>query len=350
MILVVGEIVERRGTGENMNESLLKNYYEKLRRSAFIKSLLWGLAFGFSAAFIAGFITWFSYEKGFFITIAVFAAVTVAATLACYYAFFRPTAKDAARKVDSLGLEERMITMLELEGCEDYIAVRQREDAKAALEEFGEKKLGLGVSLALIIALSISAALGIAGTAVTGLSDLGVIRSGAEIVEEAQGKDPRNYVTIKYEATSGGNIAGNAEQTIRKNGSTETVVAVATEGFRFFCWTDGYAYPARSDERLTESETFTALFVQIGADGAEEKPAGDESDDQPPEDGNDAEEEENPPSGSTHANYDYVVDWTIHYRDILGDYYDLAMKELSGGGEISEELRKFIENYFNSLK
>lgn len=333
-----------------MNESLFRNYYKKLRRSAIIKSVLWGLAFGFIAAFITGFITWFSYEKGFLITIGVFVAATLAASLICYYAFFRPTAKDAAKAVDALGLEERMITMLELEGSDDYMAVRQREDAKEALEKFGDKKLGLGISLALVITLAIVAAFGVSGATVTGLADLGVIKSGAELIDEAQGKDPRNYVTIKYQATSGGNIVGNAEQTIRKNGATETVVAAAEDGYMFFCWTDGYAYPARSDARLTESETYTALFVQLGSDGAEEKPDGDESDDQPPEDGNDTEEDTSQPSTTVPANYDYVLDWTIHYRDILDDYYEQAMKELAENGELSEELRKFIENYFNSLK
>ena len=69
-----------------------------------------------------------------------------------------------------------------------------------------------------------------------------------------------------------------------------------------------------------------------------------------PEDGNDTEDE-NPPSPSTNpANYDYVVDWTIHYSDILGEYYEEAMKQLAESGELSEELRKFIESYFNSLK
>lgn len=333
-----------------MNKSVFQKYYGKLRRGAIIKSLLWGLALGFIAAFIAGFATWMSYEKGFLITLGVFVAVTAAVTAFCYFVFFRPDSKAVARKVDSLGLEERMITMLELENSEDYIAMRQREDTKAALGKLGDKKFGIGVSLALIIVLSVSAVFGVSAATVTGLSDLGVIKSGAELIDEANGRDPRNYVTVSYTALSGGYIYGEEEQTIRKNGSAEPVLAVAEEGYRFYRWTDGYPYPLRTDTGLSESVTYTAWFLPVDADGAEEKPDGDESDDQPPEDGND-NDDENPPSPTTNPeNYDYVLDWTIHYRDILGDYYDEAMKELAESGELSEELRKFIENYFNSLK
>lgn len=333
-----------------MNESVFKKYYGKLRRNAILKSFLWGLAFGFIAAFIAGFAMWMSYEKGFLITIGVFVGVTALVTALCYFLFFRPTAKDVARKVDSLGLEERMITMLELENSEDYIAMRQREDAKASLGKLGDKKFSIGASVALIITLSISAVFGVSAATVTGLSDLGVIKSGAEMIDEARGRDPRNYVTVNYEALSGGYIYGEKEQTIKKNGETETVLAVAEDGYRFYCWTDGYPYPVRADKGVGESTTFTARFVKVDDDGAEEKPDGDESDDQPPEDGNDTDEE-NPPSPSSNPeNYDYVIDWTINYRDVLGDYYEEAMRQLAESGELSDELRKFIESYFNSLK
>ena len=333
-----------------MNESVFRLYYGKLKRSAWLKSLLWGLVFGSAAAFVAGLITWLGYEKGFLITIAVFVAVTAAATLIAYRFFFRPTEKDVARCIDALGLEERMITMLELEGSDDYIALRQREDAKTSLESFGNKKLGAIVSVTLAVILTVCAVLGFTATTVTGLSDLGVIKSGAELIDEAAGRDPKNYVTVYYVAGTGGKIEGETEQKIRKNDTTEIVMAVPDSGYRFFGWTDGYEYPYRSDDNLSESKTFTALFYKTDADGAEDEPAGDESDDQPPEDGNDTEDE-NPPSPSTNpANYDYVVDWTIHYSDILGEYYEEAMKQLAESGELSEELRKFIESYFNSLK
>ena len=102
-----------------MQESVFRDYYSRLRREGFIKALLWGLAIGFFAAFITAFATWMSYFKGFYLTVGILVGVTAVCTVALYFLFFKPTAKDVARRVDKLGLEERLIPMLELEKCED---------------------------------------------------------------------------------------------------------------------------------------------------------------------------------------------------------------------------------------
>lgn len=150
-----------------MND-LFRQYYARLRRGGIVKSLLWGVAVGFLAAFVAALVTWMTYFDGFFLTIGVFVAVAAATALICYFRFFRPTAKDVARKVDSLGLEERMITMLELEKSDDYIALRQREDAQRSLQKLGMNKFKFGISLALVLVLSIGGVFALSMTTVTG--------------------------------------------------------------------------------------------------------------------------------------------------------------------------------------
>ena len=198
-----------------MND-LFRQYYARLRRGGIVKSLLWGVAVGFLAAFVAALVTWMTYFDGFFLTIGVFVAVAAATALICYFRFFRPTAKDVARKVDSLGLEERMITMLELEKSDDYIALRQREDAQRSLQKLGMNKFKFGISLALVLVLSIGGVFALSMTTVTGLSDLGVIPSGAQLIDEAAGRNPRNYVDVVYSAMEGGYIYGESEQNLRK--------------------------------------------------------------------------------------------------------------------------------------
>ena len=334
-----------------MHESVFRQYYRRLKREAILKSLLWGLAFGLIAAFIVGFATWMSYFKGFFLTVGIFAGVTATVSVAGYFIFFKPTARDVARRIDALGLEERMITMLELEKDESYMAMRQREDAKKSLIDLGGAKLKFGISLTLTLLLSIGGFFGVAATTVTGLSDFGVIPSGAQLIDEAKGRSPKNYFEVNYVATNGGEIVGEAEQRIVKNGSTETVIAVATDGFRFYRWTDGYPYPARSDSGITENITFTAWFLPITADDEEESPDGDEATDQPSEDGNDQEDEETSSKpGSEPPNYDYVYAWTINYKDVFDDYYAELIELLAQDGELTEEERKFIETYLNTIK
>ncbi len=333
-------------------DSLFQEYYARLRREGILKSLLWGAAIGALAAFAVGFAGWLAGFGGFFLTVGVFAAVTAGVALAAYFLFFRPNARAVARRVDALGLEERLITMLELKDSDDYIARRQREDAEAALEKFGLGRLGFALSMTLTVLLCVGGAFGLGMTAVNGLTDLGVIPSGAQLIAEAQGRNPANYIDVEYTAMTGGVIFGEAQQNIRKEtGETQTVIAVPDDGYRFYRWTDGYPYPVRSDTGLTEDITFTAWFLPLDDDGAEEVPDGDEALDQPPEDGNAQEPSESQPSeGVNPENYDYVIDWTIKYRDLFDEYYEEAMEALAQDPDLTEEEKQFLETYFNALR
>lgn len=333
-----------------MNDQLFRQYYVRVRREAIFKSLLWGAAIGFLAAFVAAFVGWMTYfPSRFFVTLGVFVVAAAGTTLLCYFVFFRPTAKDVAKKVDALGLEERMITMLELEQSDDYIALRQREDANRSLAKMGMNKFKFAVSLSLVILLSVSGVCALSMTTVTGLSDLGIVPSGAQLVDEAQGRNPANFIEVSYAATEGGYIYGEQEQTIRKGEQTGTVIAVADEGYRFYRWTDGYPYPARSDAGVDESTVYTAWFVVMDDDAAPENPFGDEATDQPPEDGNDSEERDPDDESSQEIDiYDYVIDWTIDYADVLGDYYSAVIAALTQG-DFSGDLGDFIESYFSTI-
>ena len=333
------------------SDDIFRQYYGRLRREAIIRSLLWGVAVGFLAAFIAAFVTWMTYfSAGFFVTLGVFFAVAGGVTPVAYLRFFRPTAKDVARRVDALGLEERTVTMLELRESSDYMALCQREDAQRALSGLGMAKFKFAVSLTLILLLSVGGVCAVGMATVTGLSDLGVLPSGAQLIDEARGRDPGNYVEIGYLAADGGYIYGEAEQRIRKGENTQTVIAVADDGYRFYRWTDGYPYPARSDSG-SEEIVYTALFLPVDDAASAPSVSGDEATDIPSEDGNASDSEPQEPSGGVEPpNYDYIIDWTQLYKEVFGDYYDAAMEQLSSSDGLSDLLRIFIETYFGTLR
>ena len=56
-------------------------------------------------------------------------------TLFCYIVLFRPRKKDVLKRIDGMGLQERIITMEELKEEDTVIAGRQRQDAKEHLAE-----------------------------------------------------------------------------------------------------------------------------------------------------------------------------------------------------------------------
>ena len=65
--------------------------------------------------------------------------------------------------------------------------------------------------------------------------------------------------SIKYVASEGGQIIGEADQSVRQSQTTQTVKAVAYNGYKFVGWSDGVKTAERSDI-AREDMTVTALF------------------------------------------------------------------------------------------
>ena len=97
------------------NKQHFKKYLAKLRFEAFLKSLFSGLAVGFIANFIAALVIWFTPYNEIWISLTALGVVTVVATAIFYFKTYYPSVMANARRLDKLGLEERLITMVEYE-------------------------------------------------------------------------------------------------------------------------------------------------------------------------------------------------------------------------------------------
>lgn len=137
-------------------KQILKKYYDRLVREALIKSLVNGAIIGLSvAALLMGLswftttypdkITWIPAFNGTLWSILAAILVTAIATVIFYFAAYRPTMRDAAKRVDALGLEERAITMISMADSDNYIAQLQRENTKQELDSLPPTKIKLAV-------------------------------------------------------------------------------------------------------------------------------------------------------------------------------------------------------------
>ena len=95
-------------------------YYAKLNFEAILKSVLFGLVPGFAASFVIAAVAFFTEFEGLWPAVIAMPVITAAAALVIYFKKFKPTAMSNARRVDRVGLEERLITMIEYEGA--YLA------------------------------------------------------------------------------------------------------------------------------------------------------------------------------------------------------------------------------------
>ena len=93
-----------------------EKHFSKLKSEALVRSLLAALIIGFVAGFVAAVITWFTNLNGLWISIAALVVATAVAAPIFYAKKYRPTALRSARRIDRLGLEERLVTMVEYEG------------------------------------------------------------------------------------------------------------------------------------------------------------------------------------------------------------------------------------------
>lgn len=73
-------------------------------------------------------------------------------------------------------------------------------------------------------------------------------------------KEDYRFYTVNYTTTKGGIIVGLSEQTVKSGDSTQSVEAVANDGYYFTGWSDGNASPIRIDKNITRDITVIACF------------------------------------------------------------------------------------------
>ena len=87
-----------------------QKHYSKLRWEAILRSFVWGLIIGLGCCFVSLAVLWFTSLNGIFWSTVALVAVTILLSVILYFAKFRPTVKGSAKRIDSLGLEERLVT------------------------------------------------------------------------------------------------------------------------------------------------------------------------------------------------------------------------------------------------
>ena len=307
-----------------------------------------------------------------------------------YFAKFRPSVEELARRVDRLGLEERMVTMLQLQNDDSLIARLQRENAKEHLQDAQDKQLRLRMPRAVIALMVVALILGGSMTTVLALSEEGILPPGTELIDPT---DPmEEYLAITYMAGEGGEIEGETDQLLLPGEDGTPVVAVAEDGWVFVGWDDGVDTPERQALGVTSGAVYVANFQEIGdgdnaesgeeggeggqgeGDKAPDVPAGGETN---AEDAQGGQGDKGSGSGSDSSNQggqgegeeqgtgkgdgkgqgaggrwedsNQFLDGATYYRDYLEMYYEMAMEILEENGEIPPEMWEFFEAYFNGI-
>ena len=251
-----------------MADKLFQKYYKRVAKEGVLKALLIALSIASGAlALTAAFSWFFGFKAGLYIGIALFVVILGALTPLLYIRKFRPSTKAIAQRVDELGLEERVLTMTELENDSSYLALKQREDTVHALKQVDHMLIKIAVSTALIVVTAAVVVFGAGFMTVDTLYVAGVIPSGVSLISEAVGD--KSYIVSYDVDLSNEAIAAlkEAEVEIPESGygfvyyydeenwrtqdkfedqieinegeAAPAVLAVASRGYVFVRWSDG---------------------------------------------------------------------------------------------------------------
>lgn len=385
------------------SKECLEQYLKKMKKESLLKSLIFAAAVAFIGSFISSFVIWFTDFSGWWVSIIIFAVLTGAVTPVVYVLKYRPTLEDVARRLDRLGLEERVVTMNELENDDSIMAAHQRESARHALGSVNSKMLKVAVSGISVAALAVSCVFGVGMTTVEALSKEGYVPKGSTVVELP---DPEVFYLLRYEVvyidTSGSTVKdgfgceidGEAEQIVLAGTDASPVLAFVEDeggddwGWIFYGWYDELDYskdplstdPYREDLAVDLNSgsitveddetviTHYAVFLQVeigegegegdGEGEGEEGEEGDAPSDAPQEgeeEGSDGSEDSSDNigdgvGGGQNDAGNQIIDGETYYGEKYDEYYELWQQYLASGAELPDYLKEFVEKYYANIK
>jgi len=346
-----------------MKDTVFGKYYARLKKEGILKAMLLGLLVGFSVLLCTAAICWYVGFNAVWVSAIVFAVVALGASFAFYFTLYRPTATAIAHRVDGLGLEERIITMHELEGDSSYIAMRQREDALAALRTADPKAIKVAVSLGVIIALAAVGFCAAGMTTVYSLEAAGVLPSGKELVAEMNKTEPMEY-KLQYLVMGEGNIEGNVSQKVKESEDGAAVLAVSSDEWVFVGWSDGSRDPYRKDAAVKGNLTVTAVFESLEGEAQEEdinpyltpqyvdpgQSGGGNPGDPNGNDPGDPGGGDGPGGGEFNANNQIINGDTFYGGSLFDQAHQGAQNQITGNQDMPDRLKDAIEGYYESIK
>lgn len=336
-------------------------FVERLKRGAVKKSVIASIVVSlFSLAVFAG-VGWYFGFKEVWAYLVVFVGVIAIAAPLFYFLKYRKSEREVALAIDSLGLEERMLTMESLKGEDTYIARRQREDTMSALKFVSEKRFSLALSSALLVCLAVAIPLGAGFTTVSALAAEGVLPFGREVAKGT----PSKY-SLVYTASEGGSLQGLVKQYVTGGEDGSCVIAVADDGYEFVKWSDGYKNAVRFDLAVDGDVKVKALFDALDDSNADEELYSPESS-RNGEKGNQSEQggQDGPPSGEPSQQpgddsgngagggpgdeSDKIIDGNQSYLDTLGKERESANERVNSDPNFTDRDKKLIDDYYSKI-
>jgi len=324
-----------------------KKYENRVNLENTINALCLNMIIAASLMIVTCLIVFFVDSKLFYVPVIVFFTVLIVGMFIAVLVR-RATNLDVARRIDSLGLNQQITTMLDFINDDSDIAKIQRERAKKLLSEINQKDIKIFVNKKYWIIALVIGIVAIVATSLVGISNFNGIPQYHNIQKNRMTKKIEKKVI--YEAEEGGRIIGKLEQEIKETG--KPVYATPNKGYYFIGWSDGETNPYRVDASIKGTLKIKAMFRKFKTDMESEE----ERDKKIPQQDYEEQSFEGEKPGhigggsGKYEEINQVIDGKTYYRDILEKYSKKELRELANDKSIPPEIRKLIEEYFKIIK
>ena len=346
----------------------LKAFRARIALGGLLKASVFGLIAGFGCMLAFGLLDWLLEWRLFWVGILIGVGVGVILAAVLFLVFFRTTEKGVARRVDDLGLKERVITMNELRGDDSVIARLQREDTLACLNTVKAEMISVAVALPLVIAAVVLGVCGVGVTVVSALSADGVVPPLGEILPN-EPPAPVSY-EVEYTVQGEGLIDGEIFQNVLQGEDATPVHAEAEDGWVFVGWLESpddalesaSGEPDRVDLCIVSDRVVVAVFMESDEDDSErddqdmENGSGEEDDaSDTPNDSPQQEPQQTPnpnesqTSGGAYTDNDKYLNNNAYYEDFYDQEYNQAVDELSNNDEVDDDTKDFVGDYYHTI-
>lgn len=340
--------------------------YKSYLKSVIKKSLMFATIISCTVLCIISFTFWMIDFKKFWIALIVFGILEIAIFFIAFLKL-RPTDKKLSKKLDGLGLQERVITMHQYQNDDSLMAQIQRKNAIEHIKSVNKKLVKLVTPVVVIVLLCITCLLGTTTTAMAALSSNDIIRSGYETLNSDE--TPTEF-ELTYDVVGEGFIEGELFQLVEKEKDSLPVLAIPEEGWMFVGWsielTDGTqlkfkegADPYHIQPFVTQDLVIYAVFIEVGESEESEEESDKEGQ---PSDNNKPQEPQNnkiPPKGDGDGSgkggqydpHNFIYDGKTYYGgETFDTAYNDAMNELQNDSEISDSGKETVSDYFTAIE
>ncbi len=352
-------------------DDLFKKYRKRLMYIGIFKSSILSLSIALMSVGLFSIVTWII-KPSFILTLSLILGIGfgifIISILIFYFKLFRPTPRMIAKQLDSLGQDERYITMLECGANTSQMANLQREDAKTRLSGISVKNLKFTIALPVILLLVFGV---VFATGTTTMSMLTVANEfNSSEIDNPQDEQTKFYtVTYKVYEEGTGFISGQSVQEVEEGHYTKEVMAIPAEGYRFSAWVDedlnrlANQTNPRAEVNVHENMIIYALFEkrndnEDGGNGDGELGEGDDKQNQDKNEGDGSESGGEVGGGETGQGNagggesegrenNKVIDGTQDYRD---NFDREQLENELNNKDVPDDLKDILGDYYGTLK